>query len=93
MVAGGAAWAVSPGDATRTGGVGSAAYVELTPTLLRTGDEWVAEAIVGGRPVPQLSSSLIDTDIVEGSVYRAALASNLAKSLLAAMVRSWFRLD
>jgi hypothetical protein len=79
-------------DVTGTGAVGSEAYVELAPVLLRTGEEWSVEAVVGGGPTPELSSWLIDTDVVEGSVYRAALASSLAKSLLASALRSFLRL-
>lgn len=51
---------------TVTGAIGSDGVVELRPVLLRRGEEWAVEAVVGGEPKPTLDSPLVDTDLVEG---------------------------
>jgi hypothetical protein len=42
---------------------GSKGVIHLGPGLLKKGETWTAEAVVGGKPTATLSSSLIDTDI------------------------------
>lgn len=51
---------------TASRSIGSDAVVELRPSLLRKGDEWRVDIVVGNRPDPKVKSSLIDTDITEG---------------------------
>jgi hypothetical protein len=46
--------------------VGAEAVLELAPCLLRVDDEWVVEAVVDGKPDCDLSSPLIDTDVISG---------------------------
>lgn len=65
---------VSPGPgAVRVsvpGAEDTTGYVKFLPRLLPRNTEWVADVLVSGAPTPELTSHLIDTDIIvakEGS--------------------------
>jgi len=55
-----------PAGSTMTQSLGGPGLIEIRPVLLRRGDQWTIEAIIDGAPKPELSSPLIDTDIVGG---------------------------
>ncbi|MEU1251583.1 hypothetical protein ACWD8I_18480 [Micromonospora arida] len=43
--------------------IGDEAVIELGPHLLRKGEVWTVNVLVGGSPTPDLVSPLIDTDV------------------------------
>ncbi|MFJ6167896.1 hypothetical protein ACIQH6_22435 [Micromonospora orduensis] len=69
--------------ATESPPVGGEAIVKLRPTLLPRGHEWVVETVVGGEPRPEVTTSLIDTDVLDKPTYN----SQLSHSLLGVLVR------
>ncbi|MBM0231907.1 hypothetical protein JNW91_08580 [Micromonospora sp. STR1_7] len=50
-----------------SGAIGDEAVIQLGPHLLRKGEVWAVNVIVGGRPRPELVSPLIDTDVEDGT--------------------------
>jgi hypothetical protein len=59
---------------------GSEGVIKLAPVLLRKGDEWTVEAVVGGEPTPEIDSRLIDTAIIRPT-NRAELALEVAGAI------------
>jgi hypothetical protein len=65
-----------------TTAIGGEGKIELPPTLLRRGEEWIIEAVVGGYPVPKLDENfLINTDIVEGQTRTIEVVVTLTERL------------
>lgn len=73
--------------ATTSTAVGANGVITLGPLLLRKGEEIVVEAIVSGASMPDLSSSLVDTDIVYPGDMRAEVAVGLLGTILEASLR------
>jgi hypothetical protein len=56
-------------------------YVSFMPALLRRNQEWTVEVLVAGEPRPQLTSSLIDTDVVEAQAESATALAEFSRAL------------
>jgi len=67
--------------------LGADGVVQLTPQLIRRGEDRVVQAVVSGPPAPALDSPLVDTDIVSGPTYASELAKGPLEVLLSVMVR------
>lgn len=67
-------------DQTVSPPLGTEAVIALEPMLIRRGEEWVIEAVVEGDSMPELESSLIDTDVVSGPSALAQWAQQASSS-------------
>lgn len=70
----------------------AAGYVDLEPCLLRKGEAWRVDVIVGGKVKPTFTSPLVDTDFIDGDAYYRrrdnlySAAINIAAAIVAGVI-------
>jgi hypothetical protein len=66
----------SPSSTVSTA-IGEQGVLELTPMLIRRGEEWITEVVTEGEAKPKLDSPLIDTDVTRDSDQNILFKLNL----------------